>query len=395
MAGKIQHKYPSDEELRKLVTEHGATEAARRIGVPRPTLVSHLERQGLPTSKRLVELEVSDQPEEVSEVEILRERVRELESLTRRDRKGQVQDERILAAVEDAIRTLPASYKPKPIKARKPSHEGHEFVLLFSDTHAAEIVSREETNGINAYNWQIMLDRMDRVREGVASFAANRPYPINRLRILMLGDMLSGDIHDELSETNEYPLAEAQVLLGKDLANFALSFTEQFEEVTVNGIVGNHPRAKRKPQAKQGYNNADWTAYQIASIYCEDRVKWDIPKANQQVIRVAGRDCLLFHGDGIRSSMPGVPWGGVSRRVNALAAQYRSIGHDIYAYFCGHFHTANLVQTPAGWIGMNGSVKGPDEYSIKAFGGGAPAQQTLLTFHPEHGLTDFSVIDLT
>ena len=335
-------------------------------------------------------------PEEVSEVEILRERVKELEGRARRDRKSQVQDERITVAVEEVIRTAGPGYTPKPIKKRKPSGTGHEFVLLFSDTHASEIVSSEETNGINSYNWDTMLERFDRIREGVFSYADNRPYPIDRLRVLMLGDMLSGDIHDELSETNEFVMSEATVKLGKDLANFTASFEERFQEILVDGIVGNHPRAKRKPQAKQGYNNADWTAYQIASIHNgdSDRIKWDIPKANQHLVNICGHDCLLFHGDGIRSSMPGVPWGGVSRRVNALSAQYRTLNRDIYAYFCGHFHTANLVQTAAGWIAMNGAVKGPDEYSIKQFGGGAPAQQALLTFHPEHGLTDFSVIDL-
>jgi hypothetical protein len=351
---------------------------------------------GVDRKKKTSKLEVMDATAEVSETEMLRERVRELETLVRRDRKSQVQDERIMRAIEEAIRTAGPGYTPKPIKKRKVEEQGHEFVLLLSDTHAAEIVSNEETNGINAYNWDIMLNRLDRVREGVFSYADHRPYPIRRLRILMLGDMLSGDIHEELSETNEFVMSEATVKLGKDLANFTRSFEERFEEITVDGIVGNHPRAKKKPQAKQGYNNADWTAYQIASIHNQDsdRIAWDIPKANQHLVSICGRDCLLFHGDGIRSSMPGVPWGGVSRRVNALAAQYRQLNRDVYAYFCGHFHTANLVQTAAGWIGMNGSVKGPDEYSMKQFGGGAPAQQALLTFHPDHGLTDFSVIDL-
>lgn len=398
MTGQTKYDYPPKDELQKLCSERGLVGAANALGIPRSSLQSHCYKIGVSPTKevKVKPKKVEALPEEVPTEEVLRQRIAELEKMIRRDRKDQVYDERVTRAVEDAIRTAPPGYTPKPIKKRKASSEGHEFVLLLSDTHAAEIVSLEETNGINAYNWQIMLDRLDKLREGVVSFQRNRPYPIDRLRILLLGDMLSGDIHEELSETNEFVMSEATVKLGKDLANFTMSFEEHFQEILVDGIVGNHPRAKKKPQAKQGYNNADWTAYHIAALHCEarDRVKWDIPKANQHLVEICGRDCLLFHGDGIRSSMPGVPWGGVSRRVNALAAQYRSMGRDIYAYFCGHFHTANLVQTDAGWVGMNGAVKGPDEYSIKQFGGGRPAQQTLLTFHPEHGLTDFSVIDL-
>lgn len=334
----------------------------------------------------------------VSEVEVLRQRVVELEKAAKRDRKSDVYDERVIAAVERNLdRAKPMFKVPPRKKSGKGSRTGHEFTLLLSDLHAGETVSLEETGGINSYNWQIMLDRLGKLREGVASYQDNRPYPVTKLRIFALGDQLSGNIHAELEATNEIPLAEATVQLGADLAEYVESFTEIFPEVTFDGVVGNHPRAHKKPWAKQGFDNADWTAYQIAAtaLRKNDRIKFDIPKASQHVVTVADRwNCLLFHGDGIRSSMPGIPWGGVSRRVNALSPSYLAIGQQIHCYFLGHFHAANWVQTDAGWIGMNGSVKGPDEYSMKAFGGGRPAQQALVTFHPEHGPTDFSVIDL-
>lgn len=400
MAGKIQHKYPSDKALEKAVLEDGCAAVARRLGIPRPTLTAHLARQGLPTGKaeRPLEFKEADETKEVSQVEVLRQRVKELEKVVKRDRKEHVYDERVTAAVEKHLTRAKPKFKVPPRKkAGKGSQTGHEFVLLLSDLHAGETVSLEETGGINAYNWDIMLDRLGKLRESVASYQDNRPYPISKLRIFALGDQLSGNIHAELEATNEIPLAEATVQLGADLGEYVESFTEIFPQVTFDGVVGNHPRAHKKPWAKQGFDNADWTAYHIAAqtLKKNDRITFDIPKASQHVVTVADRwNCLLFHGDGIRSSMPGIPWGGVSRRVNALSPSYLAIGQQIHCYFLGHFHAANWVQTDAGWIGMNGSVKGPDEYSMKAFGGGRPAQQAMVTFHPEHGPTDFSVIDL-
>lgn len=395
MAGKDQKKLPANTP--DLIRRFGIAAAARQVGMTHGGLRHRALREGWPTGRELDTPPDVEVDGEISEIEILRARVKELELRQRRDRRDSVYDERLTAAVEANLKTVCPKYVRPTKKPRKGSDTGHEFVLLLSDFHAGEIVSLEETGGINRYDWETMLDRLAKCRESVISYQNNRPYPIERLRIFGLGDMLSGNIHAELEATNEMPLAEATVQLGADLAEFVGSFTDAFPQVTFDGVVGNHPRAHKKPWAKQGFDNADWTAYHIAATALKDekRVTFDIPKASQHVVTVAGRwNCLLLHGDGIRSSMPGIPWGGVSRRVNALAPSYLAIGQRIHCYFVGHFHAANWVQTDAGWIGLNGSVKGPDEYSMKAFGGGRPAQQVLVTFHPEHGPTDFSVIDL-
>jgi hypothetical protein len=85
-----------------------------------------------------------------------------------------------------------------------------ELVLLWSDLHAAEVVSLEETRGINEYNWSIMEQRMEDRSGGLL---AHRPLRLQHLdaHVAMLGDMLSGDIHEELKVTNDRPLAEAVV----------------------------------------------------------------------------------------------------------------------------------------------------------------------------------------
>lgn len=47
MAGKFRHEYPPDAELRELADELGCSALARRLGIPRETLSSHLARQGI------------------------------------------------------------------------------------------------------------------------------------------------------------------------------------------------------------------------------------------------------------------------------------------------------------------------------------------------------------
>ena len=398
--GTYKYDYPPDDELEARAKEVGYLQLADELGIPGNTLRSYMRSRNLQTKKssqKATIKNIKSVDEEVSQEEVLTQRIKELESQLRKDRKEHVYDERVTKAVEDHLTSTQAKYKPSKLGKKRASKTKHEFVLLLSDLHAGEVVSREETGGINAYNWDIMLARLDKLRRGLVSYQENRPYPVGKLRILALGDQLSGNIHAELEATNSVPLAEAVVQLGADLSEWVDSMTEIFPEVTFDGVVGNHPRAHKKPWAKQGYDNADWTVYKIVETALRHRsnIHFDIPKSSQHRVVIAENwPCLIFHGDGIRSTMPGVPWSGVSRRVNTLAAQYQAANKPVRAYFLGHFHVPNWVQTNAGWIGMNGSVKGPDEYSMKQFGGGAQAAQSLVTFHPEHGPTDYSVIDL-
>lgn len=328
---------------------------------------------------------------ELREVDVLRQRVSELERAHRAQRKVDTFEARALAVFDRAIEARAPSYSPKPIPKKAPDE--HEFVLLWSDTHAGEVVSEDETSGINSYDWATMMRRLERVREAVFSYADNRPYPVRRLHVCALGDMLSGDIHDELVETNEIPLAEATVQLAADGSLWLESFLERFAEIRFAGVIGNHPRSKRKPQAKHAFDNADWLLYHAmrAHLARQSAIHFDIPKASAYPVEIASRRCLLLHGHGIRSSMPGVPWGGVVRRVTTLDQQYAAKGMPIDHYFLGHFHQANAVLQ--GRVLMNGSVKGVDEYSLAAFGGGVAPQQLLLTFHRRRGLTDVSYID--
>lgn len=391
--GNRKYEWPSDKEIKEGIAQYGATKYAKLIGIPRTTLYTKLNELGI--SGKASPQEITYLEEDVLEVEVLQQRVKELEAANRKERKSAVMDERITQAVVDATQRVKPKYKAAPY--RKSKKDEHEFVLLWSDTHAGEVVSAEETNGINVYDWEIMLKRMDKMRESILSYQENRPYKIKKLNILALGDMLSGNIHAELEATNEIPLAEATVQFGVDNAHFVDSFHEAFPEIYFGGIVGNHPRAHKKPWFKQGYDNADWTAYNISRLILKHRknITFEIPKASQLLTTVADRyKVLSFHGDNVRSSMPGVPWGGIMRRVNALQAAYTSQRKPIDMFTCGHFHSAALVQSDAGQIAVNGSVKGVDEFSLKSFGGGRPPQQLLLTFHPRHGLTDVSMLDL-
>lgn len=326
-----------------------------------------------------------------AEVKQLRRRLNEFAT-------GEAQEERVLQRIEAAAGEISPSWEhtpsPRPTRGRRTDQE---LILLWSDLHAAETVSLEETRGINEYNWGIMEDRMQAAQKAVFSHTDHFGFKVGRLTIAMLGDMLSGDIHEELKVTNDRPLAEAVVDLASAHVPWLLGFAKRFPKVRITGVPGNHPRATQKPQAKMAHNNADWLFYQFlaAMLKGHKQFEFHIDRGAYNVIEVADRwRMLLMHGDGIRSTMPGVPWGGVVRRVTSLESQFMVARQPLDFIALGHFHTQNALDGVATKTFTNGSVKGADEYSLKQYGSGRPAAQSLLSFHPKRGWTGSYPIEL-
>ncbi len=392
--------YHDKATLQAEVEKHGSMGAAadaHQTGIA--TVKRWWKTHGLPPSPRSdyhkgVHKAAPGDP--VNETEILRQRLSELEKHARRERREEVADERIWQRLIAAIETAEPTYAPT-VERKPKTKDAHEFVALFSDTHASEVVSEEETLGLNAYDWTIMQARMRRYQESVLSHVEHFDGEISTLHVPMLGDMLSGDIHQELAITNDRPTAEAVVDFAYDAAEWLRGFANEYPwQIKVYGVPGNHPRATQKPQAKQAHNNADWLTYKMIEARLRDdpRFTFQIGKGGFNIAEIAGKRCLLMHGDGIRSSMPGVPWGGVTKRVTTLEQQFSRANQPLDYLFMGHFHAPAALPGIGIQPFLNGSVKGPDEYSLKQFGHGHAASQRLLAFHPGRGVVAMFWIDL-
>jgi hypothetical protein len=385
-----------NEEIAKKIEELGQQGAANFYKVSRSTLRDHAYKHGLPTRKSPKKIKAEKDENLQLENEKLTQRIKELEKVEKVQYSEHVFGERVVDAIEKAALTRDVKYEPAQYKTNH-GKTPHEFALQWSDAHAGEVVDLEEMNGINKYDYDILLKRHDKIRKSLFSYQDNRTFPVETLHLWMLGDNVTGNIHPELIETNEFPQAEAAVQYALDAAEFVESLKEGFKKIVINGVVGNHGRFTIKKKAKTAYDSLDWMIYQTMAVALRKtpNVEINVGKSSMQVVEIANRNVLLWHGDGVRSSMVGVPWGGLIRRATNLQSQFAAIGQPIYLYSVGHFHQNNLVRCPAGLIAMNGSIIGPTEHSMREYGHGAEASQSLLTFHPKKGLTDYSAIDLS
>lgn len=384
--------------LQRQVEQHGSMRAAADAhGIPRSTFKDAYNKligqRGSGASNLHRKAATHAVGDEVSPEELQAAELKELRSQVKQARSGEVAFQKLTNLLSEQINAKVPKHKPAP-KQRSRAMTTHRMALQYSDTHAAEVVNPEEINGINSYNWDVMLRRHDKLQHSVLSFRENRPYPVDKLHILGLGDAVTGDIHDELRVTNELTLSETCIQLGLDMAEWVEAFVPFFETIQIDAVVGNHGRRSKKPQMKQAFDNFDWIAYQVMKqrLARYDSVTVNVPKSSMTPVMIFDERWLLWHGDGVQSSMVGVPWGGIIRRSKELQQQYSAIGIPFDRIAIGHWHEANVIGQ--GKIMVNGSVKGPDEYGLQRHGGGSPAMQLLHTVHPRRGLTDTSYINL-
>lgn len=388
----------TDEQLLEGVAAQGITGFARGHGATKDSLRREFKRRSLTAPDRqpsavavATGVETIKVKVEVDVEDLLRDENQRLKQALRKERKIDVAHERIMLAIDEALRDVPLSYLDTPSAAPPEAGARHRQAVILSDWHAGEVVDAAQVGGLNEFDWEILERRIDGVVDALLSFKQVRP-ELTGLDVWLLGDMVSGDIHEELTATNQFPVAEQAVKAGQLIAKTIARLAPHYPDLHVSAISGNHARTKKPHASKQVFDSWDWTAYQLAEGLTTPlaNVTWEIPRAGTLVREIAGLKFLLFHGDGIRSSMPGVPAGGVTRRTNELRKQYAQQGIHLDGFACGHFHSANMW---AGNVFINGSLIGTNEFGLKNFGGGETPKQLLLTFDEAKGrITDVGFI---
>ena len=379
------------ETVRILAEELGnQSAAARRLGISRSTFRSRLEaasRAGI----EVVPVEKGRTPAP-NQVEHLSYRVKQLESDLLLARK----DALTTAAVRQEIFSLKrASGGIDPprwaIKTKKHGHNQLIPATMWSDWHWGETVFPEQVNGINEYNLTVARERAERLTRGVVDLTMNYTvhgdYP--GIVVLLGGDMVSGTIHDELTQTNDAPIMPAVVDLYGTLIRALDTLVDVFGKVFVSAVAGNHGRTTIKPQFKHAaYLNYDWLLYTLLEKRYEDdpRILFNVPAGIDAYFKIWNHRFLLTHGDKLGTSggdgiigMLGPVMRGMMKTRHGSSA----IGLDFDTLVAGHWHQ----YTPLPRVIVNGSLIGPGEYSIgklRAFP--ERSQQALWFVHPTNGI---------
>ena len=261
--------------------------------------------------------------------------------------------------------------------------------LFCSDWHWGEVVRPSEIGGVNEYNLTIANARAETLitvaKDLLTQHFKKASYP--GICLILGGDMLSGDIHDELKETNEEPTMVAWLDLMAVLKKAITELERTFGRVFIVCVTGNHGRNTHKPRAKRrNHSNFDWLLYRMLerTFEANKNVSFMIPDGPDCLYRLYHHRYMLTHGDqfrggdGIIGALGPITRGDIKKR--SKQAQINA-GYD--TLLMGHWH--QLIQLDS--LIVNGSLKGYDEYAASNNFKFESPRQALWVTHPEYGIT--------
>lgn len=294
----------------------------------------------------------------------------------------------VITAIESDIPTR------KFYRAMRGKPEGVAVIVPATDWHVEEKVSSDATGGKNEFNLVEADRRIRRFYQKVLELIAWQESlaPVSQLWHPLLGDLMSGYIHEELLESNACSPTEACVFLQDEIcAGIDLWLRETSFPIIIPTCVGNHGRTTQKKRIKTSVKNSfEWLIYTtLAKRYTNNgRVFWQIGRGYHNVQIIMGRRVRFHHGDAIRY-FGGV--GGISIPVNKAVSQWDRVEPADFDIF-GHFHQF-LSHYPK-WIAC-GSLMGYNEFSVAIKAEFQHPTQTFIVIDRKYGLTQATPIFLT
>lgn len=302
-------------------------------------------------------------------------------------------DEKLVEVLQEAI------IEYKPLKFNKPNINKNNFnktsesVVLLSDFHWDEVVDYEQMLGINEYSLEIAQRRIDTLFKQFIQNA--QVYGITTINLLLLGDMISGELHD-LAENSEVGIIKGVLQLADYISQHIQNLSRHFDKIKILGLVGNHSRTHIKPRYKNKQTqNYEYILYEFIKREVKNIAEFDLPESYMKLHNIQGFEFLSLHGDIIKggNGLNSTP-GNLSRDISLLGGTLSQVGENFQYVNMGHFHTSNITKAYNGAkIIMNGSLIGPNEFSLGALKKGEPPTQTFYIVEREKGMRFIDFID--
>jgi len=385
MAAKKLSKSVAQAALDAVVKHGSVCAAANALGVSRSTLQNQMaiaEQYGLKV----------DATKDKDNPRLLRKRIEQLESELKKAETRQDETEILKNAIgtinsklDDA--SAPAWTFDPPKRIAYPGVP----TLFISDVHGGEVVNGSEIYHSNRYSIQIMKDRFEYTVKTAVHLLHILDNDMRYPGIVMPlgGDMISGNIHDELTATNELQTMPTLLEMHEMLVKGITLMADKFGSVFLPCVSGNHGRDTKKIWNKnRNHTSFDWLLYQYLAKHFEivgdKRVKFFIPDGPDAYYKVQNVRYLLTHGDQFRGG-DGIigPIGPLTRGNQKKQARNQAIDMEYDVMLCGHWHQyiqlARLI--------VNGSIKGYDEYAFANNFGFEVPQQALWVTNARYGIT--------
>lgn len=265
-------------------------------------------------------------------------------------------------------------------------------LIHLSDLHVGEVVRPEEVGGVNEYTPEIFKRRFRRMIAAavqiIPRWAAD--CDLKGVIVALNGDLVSGNIHAELRETNALTAHEQVALATDEIAEGLRQIADKFGAVLVTVTPGNHGRVTEKTHAKRmaalSYDTmiGNILAREFAS---DPRITVNMSAGADIVFPVFGWSVLQTHGDSMGTgggqgfAGPELP---IVRGGKRIKLSGFSTGERYDILLTAHYHTSSNPGTML----ANGSMVGYSEYAVRIRGVPEPPMQWLALITERWGLRE-------
>jgi len=372
-------------ELYRLIVETGQTPTtiAREKGL-RPGTVQQARRELVKAGYEALTKKPAQRPAERHDADFWRNKAKKLE-------KEQGAQDRIIREL-GVLDGMQVGRLDWTAPADDLGESRATLIVHNSDRHMGEVVDPREINGWNEFGPDVCRRRVKRFMDAACIVGRRWGADTNIDGVLytMGGDETSGDIHDELKETNALTSPQ-QVEAAAELHVACLEqLVEEYGRVHVMAVPGNHGRTTKKPTAKRygalSYDTmvARMVAREMRGDY---RITFDVADGPDLMAVIYGWRILITHGDKIGTgggqgfAGPVLP---IIRGVKKVQAAYSLADQSPDLVLMGHYHTS---AAPPGIL-ANGSVVGFSEYGMQIRGGNETPRQWLGMLRKNWGLAE-------
>lgn len=359
-------------------------DAAAALGIPESTArnrIARAEAAGVTPSPGVVN------PESAAH---LKQLLKQAEKVAADAQAKSLHEEHIKRHILQMKQAVDVLEPPRWLVQVKPGGKSPGVPTIFlSDLHWGEKVEPSQINGVNRFNVKIAHKRMQTLAEGalrlLSIISPSMDYP--GIVLGLGGDMISGNIHDELTATNELNSMDSVLDLYSVLVWLIALLADKFGKVFIPCVTGNHGRDTHKIWNKDRHRTSfDWLLYCFLAKHFESdkRVTFFIPDGPDAYFKVFNHRYLLTHGDQFRGGdgMIGA-LGPIIRGDHKKRSRNAQIEMEYDTMLLGHWHQyIHLTR-----LIVNGSLKGYDEYAYNNNFGFELPQQALWITHPKYGIT--------
>jgi len=257
-------------------------------------------------------------------------------------------------------------------------------VLVLSDWHIGEVISTPE----NKYNIKIAEKRVNALTERFTSWQSQFKRP-ESVVVLILGDIISGDIHLEYQLTQTTSPQEQCIIAQQLLEKMLLTISKRYKVEVFAIVPDNHSRLYKKPIYKaKGAFSHNLTLVNSLKQALPQKIEMSFSTAIYDFLKIGKHTYLCAHGDCI-PAFGATPITALEKFKNGIYRRHAEMGSPRPDYFVlGHFHVPAMYDN----LIVNGSLSGTNEfgYSLNVC---TPASQ--VAFHStEHGIQNLTTIRL-